>query len=169
MTTQFATRPTTPQAAVQKPAGKAMALLFEQLTARSIPALRVSLGLVFLVFGAFKFIPGFSPAEDLAVATIEKLTFGLVSGQLALVLTAVVEVFIGLTLVSGRLLRLGLAVLAGAMGGIMAPLVLFPGELYLDDGVTLTAQYVFKDIVLLAAGLVVAAHTQGARLDQGAT
>ncbi len=174
MSTQFATRPApaAEKLAVQVPVQKnpveqavdrAVDKLAEKLTAHSVPVLRVSLGLVFLVFGAFKFVPGFSPAEDLAVATIEKLTLGMVSGQFALVLTAVTEVVIGLTLVSGRFLKVGLAVLAGAMGGIMAPLVLFPGELYLDNGVTLTAQYVFKDIVLVAAGMVVAAQALGAR------
>ena len=44
------------------------------LAAHSITVLRVSLGLVFLVFGAFKFVSGASPAEDLAVATVDKLT-----------------------------------------------------------------------------------------------
>ena len=188
MSTQFATRPTQQQGSqnpaqspvqipVQSPVQKtpveqaverAVDALADKLTAYSVPILRVSLGLVFLVFGAFKFVPGFSPAEDLAVATIEKLTLGMVSGQFALVLTAVTEVVIGLTLVSGRFLKVGLAVLAGAMGGIMAPLVLFPGELYLDNGVTLTAQYVFKDIVLVAAGMVVGAQALGARFRRDA-
>ena len=148
MSTQFATRPAQqeqalaepgPKSPVEKAVDEAVEILAEKLTAYSVPILRVSLVLVFLVFGAFKFVPGFSPAEDLAVATIEKLTLGMVSGQFALVLTAVTEVVIGLTLVSGRFLKVGLVVLAGAMGGILAPLVLFPGELYLDNGVTLTA------------------------------
>ena len=51
------------------------------LNAHSITVLRISLGLVFLVFASFKFVPGLSPAEDLAVATIEKLTFGMVTGS----------------------------------------------------------------------------------------
>ena len=178
MSTQLATRPApnaeqpvSQKAVKQKPVHpveQAVEILAEKLTTYSIPVLRISLGLVFLVFGAFKFVPGFSPAEDLAVATIEKLTFGMVSGDFALLLTAVMEVTIGLTLVSGRFLKTGLVVLATAMGGIMAPLVLFPGELYLDNGVTLTAQYVFKDIVLVAAGMVVAAQALGARFRRDA-
>ncbi len=182
MSTQYATRPAKAAEPVsqkpvsQKPVSQkpvhpveqAVEILAGKLTAYSIPVLRISLGLVFLVFGAFKLVPGFSPAEDLAIATVEKLTFGMVSGDFALLLTAVMEVTIGLTLVSGRFLKTGLVVLATAMGGIMAPLVLFPGELYLDNGVTLTAQYVFKDIVLIAAGLVVGAHALGARLHRDA-
>jgi putative oxidoreductase len=134
------------------------------LTAHSITVLRVSLGLVFLVFAAFKFVSGASPAEDLAVATVGKLTFGLVSGSAALLLTALTETIIGLTLLTGRFVKVGLVVLAGALIGIMSPLVLFPDQMWSGNGPTLTGQYVFKDIVLAAAGLVVAAHALGARL-----
>ncbi len=136
------------------------------LTAHSITVLRVSLGLVFLVFAAFKYVSGASPAEDLAIATVEKLTFGMVSGSSALLLTALTETIIGLTLVTGRFVKVGLVVLAGALVGIMSPLVLFPDQMWSGNGPTLTGQYVFKDIVLVAAGLVVAAHALGARLRQ---
>jgi len=138
--------------------------LTDVLTAHSITVLRVSLGVVFLVFASFKYVAGASPAEDLAVATIDKLTFGLVGGSEALLLTAVTETIIGLTLVTGRFLKVGLLVLAGAMVGIMSPLVLFPDLMWSGNGPTLTGQYVFKDMVLVAAGLVVAAHALGARL-----
>jgi putative oxidoreductase len=137
-----------------------VARLAEWLNAHSITVLRVSLGLIFCAFGALKFVPGLSPAEDLAVATIDRLTFGIVSGQAALTLTALTETFIGLTLVTGRFLRAGLIVLGGALVGIMAPLVIFAGELF-GQGPTLVTQYVLKDIVLAAAGLVVAGQALG--------
>ncbi|MGH3678933.1 MAG: DoxX family protein [Natronosporangium sp.] len=133
------------------------------LTGHSIPILRVSLGLVFLTFGVPKFFPGASPAEELVVRTIETLTLGVVSGGTALLLTAIVECFIGLTLVTGKLLRVGLLVMAGALVGIMSPLALFFTDLF-PGAPTLEAQYVLKDIVLVAAGLVVAAVALGARL-----
>lgn len=128
-----------------------------------IDALRVSLGLVFLGFGVLKFFPGMSPAEDLAIRTVETLTFGIVPGSAALVLTAVMECFVGLTLVSGKLLRTGLAVLGVSLIGIMAPLVLFTADLF-PGAPTLEAQYVLKDVVLVTAGMVVAAKALGARL-----
>ena len=146
--------------------GKVIEHAASLLIAHSHTALRLSLGLVFLAFGSLKFVPGLSPAEGLAVATIERLTLGLVSGEAALLLTAVTETVIGLTLLSGRFLRLGLVLLAGALVGIMSPLVLFAGDLYLDDGPTLAAQYVFKDLVLAAAGLAVAARSLGGRLSR---
>jgi len=46
------------------------------LVAYSLLILRVSLGLVFLGFGVIKFVPGLSPAEAIASATIDRLTFG---------------------------------------------------------------------------------------------
>jgi putative oxidoreductase len=128
------------------------------LSEHSITALRVSLGLVFLGFGVLKFIPGASPAEELAVRTLESLSLGIVSGTTALWVTATAETFIGLTLVSGRLIRAGLAVLGVSMVGIMSPLVLFFDELF-AGGPTLVAQYVLKDIVLITAALVIASKS----------
>lgn len=132
------------------------------LAAHSVTALRVSLGLVFLVFGVLKFIPGASPAEALVMRTIDTLSLGLVSGAPAVVVTAVLETFVGLTLVTGIGLLAGLVVLAGSLVGIMSPLVLFFGDLF-PGYPTLEGQYVLKDIVLVAAAAVVAAHALGAR------
>jgi putative oxidoreductase len=136
------------------------------LARHSIDILRISLGLVFLGFGALKFVPGVSPAQDLAEGTLEKLTLGILSGEAALLTTAIAECFIGLTLVTGKLLKAGLLVLAASMVGIMSPLVLFFTDLF-PGAPTLEAQYVLKDIVLIAAGLVIAARALGARLTIG--
>lgn len=149
--------------ALQTAYTNAISALSTWLNTHSITVLRVSLGLVFLGFGVLKFVPGLSPAEDLAVATVDRLTLGIVSGQAALLLTATMETVIGLTLVTGRLVRVGLVVLAGALVGIMSPLVLFPSDLF-GGGPTIVAQYVVKDVVLIAGGLVVAAHTLGGRI-----
>jgi len=138
--------------------------LAQVLTRYSITALRISLGLVFLGFGVLKFFPGMSPAAELAERTIGTLTFGLVGPTAALLLTAIMETVIGLTLVTGLFLRTGLVILAGALVGIMSPLVLFFGELFPAGGPTLTAQYVLKDLVLACAGAVIGAAALGARL-----
>jgi putative oxidoreductase len=137
------------------------------LTAHSLTALRISLGTVFLAFASLKFVAGASPAEGLAVATVSELTLGMVTGPDALLLTALTETLIGATLLTGRLVRLGLVVLAVAIVGILSPLALFPDQMWADGGPTLAGQYVFKDIVLVAAALVVTAHALGARLRTG--
>jgi len=138
------------------------------LVANSIPLLRVSLGLVFLVFGALKFFPGLSPIEDLATQTTSALTFGLVPPGVGLVMIAALECAIGACFVAGRFLRVGVWLMGAQMLGAMSPLVLFPGELFSDTGgivaPTLAAQYIIKDIILVAAAMVIAATWTGARI-----
>ncbi|TCO14881.1 hypothetical protein EV652_12385 [Kribbella steppae] len=127
----------------------------------SVDILRVSLGLIFLGFGVLKFFPSASPAEALVMRTIDTLTLGIIDGRNAVLLTALMECFIGLTLVTGKFLRTGLLVLGLSLVGIMSPLVLFFGDLF-PGTPTLEAQYVLKDIVLAAAGLVIAAKALAA-------
>ncbi|MEI8408408.1 MULTISPECIES: DoxX family protein [unclassified Kribbella] len=133
----------------------------DALGRHSVDILRVSLGLVFLGFGVLKFFPGASPAEALVMRTIDTLTLGVIDGRNAVLLTALMECFIGLTLVTGKFLRTGLLVLGFSLVGIMSPLALFFGDLF-PGTPTLEAQYVLKDIVLAAAGLVIAAKALAA-------
>ena len=131
----------------------------DRIARHSIDILRICLGLIIVGFGVLKFFPGVSPAEPLVTKAVDMLTFGAITGQTAMVVTAAVECAVGLTLITGRFLRLGLVVLAGCVLGWMSPLVLFPGDLFTSHGPTLAAQYILKDVVLGAAGLVVAART----------
>ncbi len=126
----------------------------------SITTLRISLGVVFLLFGVLKFFSDVSPAEDISVRTVDTMTFGLIEGDTARFLVALLEVTIGLLLLTGKYLKAGLALLGVAMIGILAPLVLFPEDLFAGKyhAPTLLGQYVIKDVVLLAAGLVVTAR-----------
>ncbi len=48
--------------------------------------LAVSIGLVYLLFGGLKFFSSLSPAEDLAIATINKITIGLLPGHISITL-----------------------------------------------------------------------------------
>lgn len=133
------------------------------LAAHSVTALRISLGIVILGFGALKFIPGASPAEDLVMRTTDVLTFGVVSGTAAVVATAALETFIGFTLLTGIGLRVGLVAMAGWLVGILMPVVLFPADMFPGFFPTLEAQYVLKDVILVAAAAVVAAKALGVR------
>jgi putative oxidoreductase len=140
--------------------------LNQWLVAHSIPLLRIALGGIFLAFGMLKLFPGLSPIEDLATRTTEALSFGLVSGRVAMVIIATLECLIGLSFVTGRFLRVGVWLLAGQMIGAMSPLVLFPGELFPGPlhTPTLAAQYIIKDVVLVTAGMVIASTWTGARI-----
>ena len=132
----------------------------------SITSLRISLGVVFLLFGSLKLFDGVSPAESISVRTVDKLTFGLIDGDAARLLVAVLEVSIGLLLITGRWLRLGLLLLAIAAVGILSPLFLFTSELFSGKhhAPTLLGQYVIKDIVLVAAGVVITARVLASQI-----
>src|ERR671925_666450 len=91
---------------------------------------RLALGIVFLWFGAIKFVPGWSPAADLASRTISRLSFGVFGPSIGLPLLATWESLIGLGLLSGRFLRLTLLLLFVQMPGTMIPLFLFPAETF---------------------------------------
>lgn len=132
----------------------------------SVTLLRVSLGIVFLWFGALKLVPDASPAEALATKTIEALTFGLAKPRLSLPVLAVWEIAIGLGLVTKRFLRATLALLLVQMSGTVAPLFLFRSETWTTFPIagTLEGQYIIKNIVLVAGALVVGATVRGGAL-----
>lgn len=129
-----------------------------------VAILRVALGVVFFWFGVLKFFSGLSPAQGLAVKTIEILTFGLIPNNVGLILLATLECVIGLGLISGKFMRLIL--LALQMVGAASPLFIFPGEAFLriPYAPTLEGQYIIKNIVLISAGLVIGATVRGGGL-----
>lgn len=136
------------------------------LTRHSIGLLRVSLGIVFLWFGALKFVPELSPAHALAGQTIARLSLGLLTPAVSIPLLATWECLIGLGLVSGRWLRATLLLLALQMAGTVTPLFLFPDTVFTLPPLapTLEGQYIIKNIVLVCAALVVGATLRGGRL-----
>jgi len=131
-----------------------------------IRLLRVSLGVVFAWFGALKFFPGLSPAQDLAGSTIEVMSLGLVPAAVAVPVLAAWEVAIGIGLLGGRFLRATLALLWLQMLGTVTPLALFPEQCFtwFPLAPTLEGQYIIKNVVLVAAGLVLGATVRGGRL-----
>lgn len=128
--------------------------------------LRVSIGIVFVWFGGLKFFPGLSSADQLATDTINQLTFGLISGDIARVLLAMLETGIGIGLISGKFLRLTLLALFGQMLGTVTPLFLFPDVTFdtFPFVLTLEGQYIIKNLVLISAGLVIGATVRGGDL-----
>jgi uncharacterized membrane protein YkgB len=139
----------------------------------STAVLRVSVGLVFVWFGVMKFVPGASPAEDVATRAMDILSFGLVPAGVSRPLLALMETVIGLGLVTGFLLRPVLAVFFLHMAGVFSALVLLPGDMWnASTGTpTLEGQYIIKNVVLIAACLTVAAEegvSRAARPDDGA-
>lgn len=128
--------------------------------------LRVSLGIVFLWFGVIKFVPGLSPADELATRTIAALTFGIMPPEVSRPLLALWESLIGLGLITGRFMRVTLLLLFLQMLGTITPLALFPSETWgrFPIAPTLEGQYIIKNLVLISAGLVIGATVRGGGL-----
>lgn len=142
-------------------------IIHRALVRRSLDALRISVGAIFLGFGILKFFPGVSPAEGLVKETTEILTFGLVPAGVTIVAVAILECFIGICLLVGKGMRIAVWLLAIQLVGIISPLVLLSGRLFSgpNGAPTLEGQYVLKDIILVTAGMVIAAGTfRGGRL-----
>jgi len=145
-------------------------VLHHHFVAHSVAVLRVAVGAVFLGFGVLKYFPGVSPAQNLAEATTHILFFGLIPGRLGLIGVATLECFIGAALIAGRPMRLALWLLGFEFVGILSPLVLLPARLFAGPhhAPTLEGQYVLKDVILVAAAMVIAAATfRGGRLIRG--
>jgi uncharacterized membrane protein YkgB len=125
--------------------------------------LRVSVGVIFFWFGALKLVPGLSPAEHLIRESITFLPM-----NLFLPFLAVWEMAIGLGFIIGKFQRLTIALMLAQMGGAMSPLVLRPDLIWahFPYGFTLEGQYVFKDIILISAALVIGAALKPVRKEE---
>jgi uncharacterized membrane protein YphA (DoxX/SURF4 family) len=128
-----------------------------------ITLLRIGLGIVFFWFGVIKFVPGLSPAQDLAAKTITILSFGMVPPFVSVPLLAAWETLIGIGLITGKFMRVTLFLLVMQMLGTITPLFLFPRETWrmFPFSPTLEGQYIIKNIVLVTAALVIGATVRG--------
>lgn len=140
--------------------------LTQWMARNGILFLRLSVGIIFLWYGFLKFFPDVSSAESIATRTIEMLSFGIISGKSAMIILATWETLIGLGLISGYFLRETLLLLFMQMAGTLTPLFLFPAETFtiFPWVPTLEGQYIFKNLVIIAAGIVIGATVRGGRL-----
>ena len=118
--------------------------------------LRISIGIIYLWFGTLKFFHGYSPAEDLAIKTINKLTFGLIPEPLNITLLATWECVLGILLIAGKWLRTALVLLLIHMVCTFTPLLFFPSVSfkYAPYGFTLVGQYIMKNIIIICAAMI---------------
>lgn len=123
--------------------------------------MRVGLGVVFLWFGALKFFPGLSPAEELV-----KNTVYFVDPDLFIPVLAAWEVIIGLGLIAGKFMRITLLLLFLQMPGTALPIVLLPEVVWTQFpfGLTLEGQYIVKNLVLIGSALALGATVRGGKL-----
>jgi uncharacterized membrane protein YkgB len=117
-----------------------------------VPLLRISVGVVFLWFGLLK-VFDVSPVSGLVAKTIYWFDPDIVVPALG-----AVEVFVGICLLAGRLMRLALPLLVLQMAGTFLVLVMHPDVAFRDGNpllLTVEGEFVIKNLVLLSAGLVI--------------
>ncbi|MBL8000463.1 MAG: DoxX family membrane protein [Flavobacteriales bacterium] len=126
-------------------------------TVKPVAALRWSIAVCYLWFGTLKAVPGLSPAEDLAGRTVELLTFGLVQGQLAVVVLALFEVMIGIMLLFALRTRFALLLMLGHMVCTLTPVILLPDLVFthVPYGLTIVGQYIVKNLVFMCGAWLV--------------
>ncbi|HVL33868.1 MAG TPA: DoxX family protein [Actinomycetota bacterium] len=119
-----------------------------------ITALRMALGIVFIWFGALK-VAGTSPVAALVADVVP-----LVEGDIAVLIVGIVEIAVGLGLITGIAIRLTLGLFFLQMLGTFLVLVTEPGRSFEEGNplrLTVLGEFVVKNLVLLTAGLTVAA------------
>jgi len=122
-----------------------------------IPTARVSIFVVYVWFGALKIL-GLSPASDL-VHHLFNSTIHFMSFNTFYILFAWFEVLIGVMFIIPRLTRFVVPLLIVHMVTTFMPLVFLPGDTWSGFMVlTLTGQYIVKNLVIIAVAIGIAAH-----------
>lgn len=118
------------------------------------PALRFSLGLIFIWFGILKPF-GLSPAAELVMATVDWMP--LLSPDQWLGVIGWWEVAIGVFFLFRKTVRIAIALMALQMGGTLLPLVLLPEVTWQIAPLapTMEGQYIIKNVLIISAALVV--------------
>ena len=126
----------------------------------AIPALRVSLGVVFLWFGALK-IFDITPVTNLVANTVYW-----VDPDWFVPVLGVAEVFVGIGLLTKVGLRAVLGLFVAQMLGTFLVLVIQPDIAFQNGNVfklTVEGEFVVKNLVLLSAGMVVGTQVRARR------
>jgi uncharacterized membrane protein YkgB len=128
--------------------------------------LRISIGIVFFWFGILKFFEGLSPAEGIAVKTIDVLTFHLIPEKVIIYGLAAWEVLIGIGFLFNVFMRETLILLFLQMIGTFTPLFLFTSELFrvFPIALTLEGQYIVKNIVIVSAGILLGSRIRNNKI-----
>jgi uncharacterized membrane protein YkgB len=126
-------------------------MIIQTLNRLSLPALRISLGIIFIWFGALKPL-GNSPANDVITKTVYWF-----NPDIFIPILGVWEMAIGLCLLYAPFIRAGLFLLALQMPGTFLPLILLPEVCFVNFpfDLTLEGQYIVKNLVLIGAAMVV--------------
>ncbi len=123
----------------------------------SIPSARFGLFVVFFWFGALKVL-GLSPASGLVQSLFEQ-TISFMSFPTFLIVFGLFECLIGILFLIKGMERIVIPLLLVHMITTFGPLVYLPEESWNGFLVpTLAGQYIIKNLIIIAAGIGIAAH-----------
>ncbi len=133
------------------------------LTQNALNLLRISIGIIYVWFGALKYFPNLSPADQLAKDTIHLITFGLIPNDLSILMLAIWETLLGALLVIGVWKRAVFYLLLLHMFCTFVPLFFFADLSFTNApyAFTLVGQYIMKNLIIIAAAIVLNAHARG--------
>ena len=122
----------------------------------SVPALRLSLAIIFIWFGILKPLR-LSPAEAMVLKTVEWMPYFPPETWLSII--GWWEVAIGVTFLFHYTARVAIALLALQMVGTFMPLFMLPEVTFQAGHIpyapTMEGQYIIKNILIISAALVV--------------
>lgn len=132
-------------------------LIIEKMGKIGIPLMRVSIGIIFFWFGALKFFDGMSPAQTLAIETIDLMTFGIFTERVIIYGLASWEVLIGIGMLFNLYIKQTIILLFLQMAGTFMPVFLFPGEVFniFPYSLTLEGQYIIKNLVVISGAIII--------------
>ena len=124
---------------------------------KRLTILTFSIGLLYFYFGLLKCSPSLSPAEEIGFNTVCKLTFGLFPKDFCLYLLALLEVSIGICLMTRIFLKITVIVAILHLLMTFTPIIFFPDLIFQDSFVSpsLLGQYIYKNIIIICALLLI--------------
>jgi|TARA_B110000240_G_C13508617_1_gene457796 uncharacterized membrane protein YkgB len=128
--------------------------LINFMRSTSIPAIRLSFGVIFIWFGILKPL-GLSSAEGLLKATVIWLPFG--SPDIWLIIIGFWEVVIGIFFFFKKTTRIAIILLFLQMVGTFMPLIVLSEVTFQSNNFllpTLEGQYIIKNLMIISAALV---------------
>ncbi len=129
----------------------------------SVPFARVALFIVFFWFGALK-VAGLSPASPL-VQSLFEATIAFMGFGAFIILFGIFECLIGILFLIPKTERVVIPLLVIHLITTLGPLVLLPEATWTGLFVpTLEGQYIVKNVLIVAAAIVVAAHVHITRV-----
>ncbi len=122
-----------------------------------IVLLRISIGIIYVWFGALKFFPSLSPAESIAKDTIQFLTFDLLPLHIGYFILAVWELSIGILLIFNSFTKFAVILALIHMVLTFTPFIAFTASTFEKTpyAFTLLGQYIFKNIVIICTLIIV--------------